>query len=67
MHGVQRTILLYTGKTEAMIISQITFVGHLQPVMFGNNAIKYVTESTSLGIKIDNKLNWKSHLIKSDK
>ena len=55
---------VHTGKTEAMIISNTYFVGPLQPVMFGNNMIKYVTESTALGVKIDNKLKWKSHLTK---
>ena len=54
-------LTVHTGKTEAMILSNASFVGPLQPVMFGNNMIKYVTESTSLGVKIDNKLNWKSN------
>ena len=51
-------------KIASTILSNANFVGPLQPVIFGNNIIKYVIESTSLGDKIDNKLNWKSHLTK---
>ena len=57
-------LTVHTGKREAIILSNANFVGPLKPVIFGNIMIKYVTESTSLGVKIDSKINWKSHLTK---
>ena len=51
-------------KREAIILSNANFVRPLQPVMIGNKMIEYVRGSTSLGVKIDNKINRKSHLTK---
>ena len=50
-------LTVHTGKTEAMIISHKNFTGPLRPIWFGASIIKYVTQSTSLGITIDNKLS----------
>ena len=58
---------VHTGKTEAMIISNTYFVGPLQPVMFGNNMIKYVTESTCLGSQNRQQTKVEKSSYKSDK
>ena len=57
-------LTVHTGKTEAMIISHKNFTGPLRPIWFGTSIIKYVTQSTSLGITIDNKLSWDKQLTK---
>ena len=57
-------LTVHTGKTEAMIISHKNFTGPLSPIWFGTSIIKYVTQSTSLGITIDNKLSWDKQLTK---
>ena len=56
---------IHTGKSEAMIITRQNFVDPLRPVMIGNEIIKYVRETTSLGIEIDNHLKWDSQVKKS--
>ena len=45
-------------KTEAMILKANGFIRPLRPIMLGNAVIKYVTNSTCLGIVIDNRLTW---------
>ena len=57
-------LTVHTGKTEAMIISHKNFTGPLRPIWFGTSIIKYVTQSTSLGMTIDNKLSWDKQLTK---
>ena len=47
-----------------MIISHKNFTRPLRPIWFGTSIIKYVTQSTSLGITIDNKLSWDKQLTK---
>ena len=55
-------LTVHTGKTEAMLISNHSFVGPLRPVMFGNSYIHFTTKATCLGVEIDYKLNWKPHV-----
>ena len=55
-------LTVHKGKTEEMIISHKNFTGPLRPIWFGTSIIKYVTQSTSLGITIDNKLSWDKQL-----
>ena len=57
-------LTVHTGKTEAMIISHKNFTGPSRPIWFGTSIIKYVTQSTSLVITIDNKLSWDKQLTK---
>ena len=54
-------LTVHTGKTEAMILKTNGFIGPLRPIMFGNALIKYVADSTCLGIVIDNRLTWTKH------
>ena len=51
-------LTVHTGKTEAVILKANAFIGPLRPIMFGNAVIKYATNSTCLGIVIDNRLIW---------
>ena len=55
-------LTVHTGKTEAMLISNHSFVGPLRPLMFGNSHINFTTKSTCLGVVIDHKLNWKAQV-----
>ena len=50
-----------------MIITKHPFTGPLQPILFAGNFIKVVEQSDCLGIKIDNRLCWKSHITASCK
>ena len=51
-------LTVHTGKTEAMILKASGFIRPLRTIKFGNAVIKYVTNSTCLGIVIDNRLTW---------
>jgi hypothetical protein len=52
-------ITAHIGKTEAMILSQQHFYGPVKPICFGDEQIKLVTTTQSLGVTIDNRLTWK--------
>ena len=56
IYGVCATV--HTCKTETVISKANGFIGPLRPIMFGIAVIKYVTNSTCLGIVIDNRLTW---------
>ena len=58
---MRNQLTVHTGKTEAMILKANGFIGLLRPIMFGNALIEYVTNSTCLGIVIDNRLTWTKH------
>ena len=67
MNGVREIVnqlTIHTGKSEAMIITRQDFIGPLQPVMIGNEIIKYVRKAISLGIETDNHLRWESQVKK---
>ena len=51
-------------KTEAMIINRKKFMGPLTPISIGGNIIEYKENSKLLGVYIDNKLNWDTHIDK---
>ena len=53
---MRNQLTAHTGKTETMISKANGFIGPLRPIMFGNAVINYVTNSTCLGIVIDNRL-----------
>ena len=60
-------LTIHTGKSEAMIITRQDFIGSLQPVMIGNEIIKYVKKATSLGVEIDNHFRWETQIKKVTK
>lgn len=51
-------LTIHSGKSEAMIISHKAFCGPLKPVMLEHKDVKFVTETRSLGVTIDNRLSW---------
>ena len=51
-------------KAEAMIINRKKFTGPLTPISIGGNIIEYKENSKPLGVYIDNKLNWDTHIDK---
>ena len=55
-------LTIHTGKSEVMILTYKPFCGPLQPVMLGNTVSDFVTETKCLGIIIDNRLPWLSHI-----
>ena len=48
--------------TEVIILTYEPFCGPLKPVMLGNKVLDFVTETKCLGIIIDNRLPWLSHI-----
>ena len=55
-------LTIHPDKTEAMIISQKSFIGALQALKLGNHYVKFVTKSDCLGMTVDNNLNWKAQV-----
>ena len=55
-------LTIHTGKSEVMILTHKPFCGPLKPVMLGNKVLDFVTETKCLGIIIDNRLPWLSHI-----
>ena len=55
---VKNKLTVHPGKSEAMILRRIPFIGPLRPLMYGGNLIKFVTVANCLGIVIDHKLSW---------
>ena len=58
----------HPGKSEFMILSRSNFTGPLQAIKLGKACLKQVEKARCLGVEIDDKLKWKSHvngLIKS--
>ena len=55
-------LTIHTGKSEVMILTYKPFCGPLEPVMLGNTVSDFVTETKCLGIIIDNRLPWLSHI-----
>ena len=55
-------LTIHPDKTEAMIISQKSFIGPLQALKLGDHYVKFVTKSDCLGMTVDNNLNWKAQV-----
>ena len=51
-------------KTEAMIMKRKRFIGPLVPIEIGKQIVKYKEVSKVLGVYIDNRLEWDSHIDK---
>jgi len=45
-------------KTEIMSISKSPLIGPIPPIILDNHLMNYTTQSSSLGVTLDNKLCW---------
>ena len=54
-------LVAHESKSEAMIISNQTFVGPLPCLRYGNSTIEYKVSCKCLGLTINNRLSWKEH------
>ena len=48
--------------TEIMFISKSSFIGPIPPITLDNHLINCTTQSSSLGVTLDNKLSWTPHI-----
>ena len=55
---IKNKLTVNTDKTEAMLITAKPFVGPLRKLSFGNDNIKFVNVSRTLGVYIDSQLKW---------
>lgn len=64
---IENKLTVNTDKTEAMLITAKPFVGPLRKLGFGNDNVKFVNVSCSLGVYIDSQLKWIDSQLKWDK
>ena len=55
-------LCIHPIKSEVMILSKASFTGPAPPMYFGNNFINIVSHTTCLGLVIDNRLTWATHV-----
>ena len=55
-------LMAHESRTEALIISNLNFIGPLPLLTYGNSTIEYKLSSKCLGLTIDNKLSWQEHI-----
>ena len=55
----ENKLTMHAGKTKAMLISGIPFIGPLREIKFGESTILFKDQSKCLGVIIDNKLSWR--------
>jgi hypothetical protein len=53
---------IHPAKTDLMLLSKSTFIGPLQNICLGPNDLSIVSETTCLGVQLDNKLCWSPHV-----
>ena len=56
---IRNKLKVHPGKCEAMFMMRSPFIGPMRPILYGDDHIKIVQESTCLGLRIDNRLDWK--------
>ena len=61
----QNCLTIHPDKTEVMIISRWPMIGPLKPVKLKDYIVRYVSESECLGMTVDNRLRWNSHIKKA--
>ena len=62
MWSVRNQLTIHPIKTDAMIIRKTSYVGPIPPLYFNTGHIDFVSYTTCLGVKIDNKLTWSVHI-----
>ena len=55
-------MLIYPIKTEIMFTSKSSFIGPIPHITLDNHLINSTTQSSSLGVTLDNKLSWTPHI-----
>ena len=58
----QDSLTIHPDKTEVMLMSKKPFIGPVRPIKIEDHVINYVLESKCLGMTVDSKLNWESHI-----
>ena len=61
----QNCLTIHPDKTEVMIISRGPIIGPLKSIKLKEHIIRYVSESECLGMTVDNRLRWNSHITKA--
>ena len=59
---VKNRLIIYEGKSEAMILSTSPFIGPLKPLKLVEDFIRYISSTACLGVTIDDKLSWSQHI-----
>jgi len=60
-------MVIHPGKTKIIIVSKKRFIGPVQDVTLNDQSIEFVESHKVLGVTIDNKLSWKTHVDKATK
>jgi len=56
------SLFIHPTKTEVMFMSKTPFIGPLRPITYESKLINCVSRSSCLGVILDNKLSWSSHI-----
>ena len=64
MNNLRKNLLLtiHPGKCKLLIISRTSFTGPLNTIKITNEDVKVVDSAKCLGITIDSKLSWETHI-----
>ena len=54
--------IILEGKCDAVLLDTKPFIGPLKPLVWGDKTIEYRSFSVCLGIAIDKRLSWASHV-----
>ena len=54
-------------KSEVMLISKGTLIGHIAPARLWNSILKWVKNTRLLGLTVDERLNWVQHTLELKK
>ena len=64
MWSQRNRLSIHNGKSEAMLLSTKPLIGPLEELRYEENTIDFVNSTCCLGVEIDNKLSWSSHIDK---
>ena len=55
-------LIIHEGKCEAVLPDTKSFIGPLNPLVWGDKTIEYRSFSVCLGITIDERVSWANHV-----